>query len=361
MKKILLVDDSALMRSVVGDIINSDARFHVEDKARDGVEAMELLEKKQYDAVVLDANMPKLDGIGVLKRIRMEGIRARVLMCSTSTQEGSKLAMDALELGAIDFVHKPERASLCKGEAFSKFFLQTLAAVCAGKLPLNDHAILPDLTRNAGGSVSGVAASGGGKTGELTKGNRLVALAASTGGPKALQAVIPRLPKNLNAPVVLVQHMPSGFTASLAHYLDSMSVINVKEAEEGDILKAGTVYIAKGGLHLYVQLEHGQHIIHFKDGPTREGVKPCANYMYESLADSKYDEIVCVVLTGMGADGTEGIRNLKKKKKVHVISQNADTCIVYGMPRAVVSAGLSDEEEPLDQIAREIVLNIGVS
>ena len=201
------------MRSVVGDIINSDARFHVEDKARDGVEAMELLEKKQYDAVVLDANMPKLDGIGVLKRIRMEGIRARVLMCSTSTQEGSKLAMDALELGAIDFVHKPERASLCKGEAFSKFFLQTLAAVCAGKLPLTDHSILPDLTRNAGGSVSGVAASGGGKTGELTKGNRLVALAASTGGPKALQAVIPRLPKNLNAPVVLVQHMPSGFTA----------------------------------------------------------------------------------------------------------------------------------------------------
>ena len=354
MKKILLVDDSALMRSVVGDIINSDARFHVEDKARDGVEAMELLEKKQYDAVVLDANMPKMDGIGVLKRIRMEGIRTRVLMCSTSTQAGSKLAMDALELGAIDFVHRPERGSLCKQESFSKFFLQTLAAVCAGKLPVADSVTIQDAARHP---VRGDAEKGA----ELIKGNRLVALAASTGGPKALQAVIPRLPKNLNAPVVLVQHMPSGFTASLAHYLDSMSVIHVKEAEEGDILKAGTVYIAKGGLHMYILLEHGQHVIHFKDGPTREGVKPCANYMYESLADSKYDEIVCVVLTGMGADGTEGIRNLKKKKKVHVISQNADTCIVYGMPRAVVSAGLSDEEEPLDQIAREIVLNIGVS
>jgi len=155
--------------------------------------------------------------------------------------------------------------------------------------------------------------------------------------------------------------MPVGFTASLATRLDSLSEIHVKEAAEGDVLEAGTVYIAKGGIHMHIEKNSaGKSVIHFKDGPTREGVKPSANFMYESLETSPYDQVVCVVLTGMGADGTEGIKNLKAKKKVHVISQDEESCTVYGMPRAVAVAGLSDQVVTLDNVAQEIVMNVGV-
>ena len=175
-----------------------------------------------------------------------------------------------------------------------------------------------------------------------------------------MQAVIPKLPGNMKVPMVIVQHMPAGFTASLAERLDSLSQVSVKEAHEGDVLVPGTVYIAMGGKHLNVQTSAGKYTIHYTDEPPREGVKPCANYMYESLRDSKFDRIVCVVLTGMGADGTQGINNLKQSKKIHVIVQEASTCAVYGMPKSAVNAGLADQVVPLEQIAQEIITNVGV-
>ena len=199
------------------------------------------------------------------------------------------------------------------------------------------------------------------KKGVASSGKQIVAIASSTGGPKSLQSVIPRLPENLDAPVVLVQHMPTGFTKSMAERLDSLSSMHVKEAEEGEEVKKGWVYIAQGGKHLNVVEKQGKSMIHYTDEPSREGVKPCANYMYESLVQSKYDEVVCVVLTGMGADGTEGITNLKSKKKVHVISQDEQSCVVYGMPRSVKRAGLSDQVVALDQVAQEIILRVGVN
>jgi two-component system chemotaxis response regulator CheB len=155
--------------------------------------------------------------------------------------------------------------------------------------------------------------------------------------------------------------MPTGFTKSMAERLDSLSSVHVKEAEEGEELKKGWVYIAQGGKHLNVIEKQGRALIHYTDEPSREGVKPCANYMYESLVKSKFEEVVCVVLTGMGADGTEGITNLKSKKKVHVISQDEQSCIVYGMPRSVKRAGLSDQVVALDQVAQEIILRVGVN
>ena len=175
-----------------------------------------------------------------------------------------------------------------------------------------------------------------------------------------MQAVIPKLPAGLDAPVLLVQHMPKGFTASLADRLNELSQVTVREAKEGEELQKGTVYVAMGGMHMNVKNNMGKCTIHYSDEPTREGVKPCANYMYESLTDSRFDEVVCVVMTGMGADGTEGIKNLEAKKKVHVISQDQDTCVVYGMPKSVVNAGLSDQVVPLEQLAQEIALNVGV-
>ena len=198
------------------------------------------------------------------------------------------------------------------------------------------------------------------KTNVMYAGKKVVAIASSTGGPKALQNVIPNLPENLKAPVLIVQHMPAGFTEALAERLNNLSKLNVKEAQEGDILEDGQVYLARGGRHMKVVRQAGRHVIHYTDEPPREGVRPCANYMYETLADSTYDEVVCVVMTGMGADGTTGIKKLMESKKTTVISQSEETCTVYGMPRSVVNAGLSNQEVPLAQIANEIMKNVGV-
>ncbi|WP_292144240.1 protein-glutamate methylesterase/protein-glutamine glutaminase [Butyrivibrio sp.] len=356
MKKILIIDDSALMRTVLSDIINSDSRFQVVDKAKDGVEGLELLKKNSYDAVVLDINMPRMDGITLLKELHKNKIKAKIMMASTDTKEGAKVTMDALDLGALDFVHKPDRASECRGEDFTKHFIDTLAAVANSRAPMPVRSFSIEEAKESRKVVELVS-----KSASKITGNRIVAIASSTGGPRALQSVIPKLPKNLKTPVVLVQHMPEGFTASLAERLDSLSEVTVKEAAEGDVLAPGCVYISKGGKHMHIVKSGSKSVIHYVDGPTREGVRPCANFMYESLMDSDYDEICCVVLTGMGADGTEGIKNLKSKKKVHVIGQDESTCTVYGMPKALANAGLVDQVVKLENVAQEIIMNVGVN
>ena len=356
MKKILIIDDSALMRTVLSDIINSDSRFKVVDKAKDGVEGLDLLKKNTYDAVVLDINMPRMDGITLLRELQKNKIRAKIMMASTDTKEGAKVTMDALDLGALDFVHKPDRASECRGEDFTKHFINTLAAVAESRAPVAARAFSIEDAKESRKVVELVSRSASKITG-----SRIVAIASSTGGPRALQSVIPKLPKNLKTPVVLVQHMPEGFTASLAERLDSLSEVKVKEAAEGDVLQPGCVYISRGGKHMHIIKQGGKSVIHYMDGPTREGVRPCANFMYESLMDSDYDEICCVVLTGMGADGTEGIKNLKGKKKVYVIGQEESTCTVYGMPKAVATAGLVDQVVKLEDVAQEIILHVGVN
>ena len=192
-------------------------------------------------------------------------------------------------------------------------------------------------------------------------GRKVVAIASSTGGPKALQKLIPLLPSDLSAPVLIVQHMPAGFTEALAERLDTLSELSVKEAQEGDVLLPGNAYLARGGKHMNVVKSGAKHVIHYTDEPHREGVRPCANYMYESLADCGYDEVICAVLTGMGAEGTAGIKNLKEKKKVTVFAQNEETCAVYGMPRSIVLSGLTDNGLTLEQIAQEIIRNVGVN
>ena len=168
------------------------------------------------------------------------------------------------------------------------------------------------------------------------------------------------LPAKLDAGVVLVQHMPAGFTASLAARLNEMSDINVKEAADGDVIKKGWVYIAPGGKHIRIEKKGTDSVIKLSTEPPIEGLRPCANVMYESLTSSNYDEITCVVLTGMGADGTKGIKSLAKSKPVYVISQNAETCVVYGMPKSIAETGLVNEVVPLTQVAQTITKNVGV-
>ena len=191
---------------------------------------------------------------------------------------------------------------------------------------------------------------------------KLIALACSTGGPKSLQRVIPYLPKNLDAGMVLVQHMPKGFTQSLAIRLNEISKVTVKEAENGDVIQKGWVYIAPGGQHLKVVSKGSSYVIQLSDEPAIEGLRPCANIMYQSLKNCVVDELTCVVLTGMGADGTKGIKELSEaKKNIYVIAQDEDSSVVYGMPKAIAQTGLVDEVVTLNQVATAITKNVGVS
>ena len=356
-KKILVVDDSALMRRVLCDIIDSDERFQVVARATNGLEALDLLSRNQYDAVVLDVNMPKMNGLELLEELRKRKIPARVIMASTDTREGAKTTLDALELGALDFIHKPDSAVDCREDTLKDKLLRILDVAASSKLTEFESKEKEVDNKAAAAKISELAR----KFSARTTGSKIVALASSTGGPKALQSVVPRLPADLDAPMLIVQHMPKGFTASFAERLNDLSSVTVKEAAEGDELQPGTVYIAMGGMHMNVVTHpSGKYTIHYSDEPSREGVKPCANYMFESLADSRFDKIVCVVMTGMGADGTAGIKTLKAHKNVHVITQNQDTCTVYGMPKSAENAGLSDQVVPLNEIAQEIILNVGV-
>ena len=358
-KKVLVVDDSALMRRDACDIIKSDGRYDIPDLGHNGEDALKLARRNKYDAIVLDVNMPLMDGIEFLKQLKKEGLKERVMMFSTTTGEGTKQTIDALELGALDFIKKPDNFKDASGKEFTEEFLKKLAVVSGA----GDH-MAPE---KAGADIHPFSTAV--KTHNITlrpramvTGEKIVAIASSTGGPKALQFVIPLLPANLDAPVVLVQHMPAGFTKSLAERLNTLGKIAVKEAEDGDILEKGHVYIAPGGKHMKLAKAPGNRTrIFFSDEPAREGVKPAANYMYESLSDTSYAEVCCVVLTGMGADGTQGIVNLEKSKKLHIISQDEASCAVYGMPKAIALSGLVNEVLPLTKIADAITKEIGVT
>lgn len=380
-KKILVIDDSALMRRVISDIINGESDFEVVKIARNGLEGYEAIvsDPKLYDIIVTDINMPKMDGLELLERLSKDGIRATIIVASTLAKEGAEETIRALELGAFDFVTKPETGILGRDTTFRDSLIEKLRMATIAKRPAALFPARRVETGNRPRQTSPVKPAAVGTAGfqpqlQLvrpqvsqkviagdTRVNKLVALACSTGGPKSLQSVIPNLPANLDAPVLLVQHMPKGFTASLASRLDSISAIGVKEAEDGDILHKGMVYVAPGGKHMLVEKVSSEYRICIDDSPPVDALKPCANKMYESLTGLSVSEITCVVLTGMGADGTRGITSLAKQKKVHVIAQDEETSVVYGMPRAIYEAGMVDEVCPLQKIADAITKNVGVS
>ena len=376
-KNILVVDDSALMRRVICDIINSDSNFQAKDTCKDGLEAYERLKTTTYDGVVLDVNMPRMDGLQLLEKLQEDNIKANVIMVSTLTTKDAEVTILALERGAIDFVTKPTAIAEAKGEDFKKKVLEVLNAVLNSRQFTRPVRTTTSAARPARTARTTDAGSSALKPGaqdtvkpsvaanftrlKATGKNKLVALACSTGGPKALQSVIPFLPKDLDAPMVLVQHMPAGFTKSMADRLNEVSPIAVKEAEDGDKLEKGHIYVAPGGKHMeVVKCTDGSHKISLNNMPAIGGLRPCANITYDSLSKSGFDEIVCVVLTGMGADGTNGILSLGHHKPIHVISQSAETCIVYGMPKAIEESGVVDEVVPLEKVAETIVKNVGV-
>lgn len=260
-------------------------------------------------------------------------------------------AIKSLELGAFDFVTKPNNIIEAKGNQFKETLLRVVYAAVRITPAHSASRNLTVVEKKAGAIVNKHKAAGS---------NKIVAIASSTGGPKALQSVIPFLPAELLAPVVLVQHMPAGFTKSMAERLNELSQVQVKEASNGEVLKNGVVYIAPGGTHIAIKKSGASHVISFNDMPPISGLKPCANIMFDSLTSSNYDEVVCVVLTGMGADGTNGILSLGKSKPIYVIAQDEKSSVVYGMPRAIYEAGVVDEVVTLSDVAKAITKNVGV-
>ena len=339
---ILIVDDSALLRRVECDIINSDNKLQATDTCKDGLEALEKLRTQKYDAVILDINMPRMNGLEVLSHLQKESIKTPVVVVSTLTIEGADEAIKSLELGAFDFVTKPNNIIEAKGNQFKETLLRVVYAAVRITPAHSASRNLTVVEKKAGAIVNKHKAAGS---------NKIVAIASSTGGPKALQSVIPFLPAELLAPVVLVQHMPAGFTKSMAERLNELN---------GEVLKNGVVYIAPGGTHIAIKKSGASHVISFNDMPPISGLKPCANIMFDSLTSSNYDEVVCVVLTGMGADGTNGILSLGKSKPIYVIAQDEKSSVVYGMPRAIYEAGVVDEVVTLSDVAKAITKNVGV-
>ena len=360
--KILIIDDSALMRSIESDIIGKDNRFEVVETASDGVTGLDLLIRNNglYDLVLLDVNMPKMNGLEVLTRIQKYKLRCKVIMVSTLVKEGAHETILALEKGAVDFVLKPSAAKGQSRDEFEEKLILAMSAALGCDDGVEETYKKTELLKK---QILGVKESEKINPIRTSKGTDdvVVAIACSTGGPKTLKDIIPKLPADLNVPIVLVQHMPAGFTKSLADRLNELSEIEVSEAVDGEKLQKNHVYIAPGGKQLRILKElGGSHIFKLTDEAPRDGLRPCANIMYESLVEAGYNKILCVVLTGMGADGRAGIEKLSKTKETYTIAQDAETSIVYGMPRAIVSSGLADEVLSLNEIAGSIIKNVGV-
>ncbi len=369
-KNILIIDDSALMRRVLSDIINSDERFMVCDVAGNGLEAYDkiTLNPKRYDAVLLDINMPKMNGIEFMEEINRLNLKMTVIIVSTIAMEGAAETIRLLELGAFDFVTKPNSFSEAKENTFHERVLQCLACATglSDAMPRNKRTqelpLVSKPNKNETTPVHSLKETVTRKPHKAVGRNasKLIALACSTGGPKALQQVVPHLPKNMDAPMIIVQHMPAGFTATLAGRLNELSEVTVKEAVDGEELQKGTVYIAKGGYQLRVKKKGDGYVLCVTDEPARNALRPCADILFESLLESDYDDITCVVLTGMGRDGTVGIKQLNDKRNIYVIGQEASTCTVYGMPKSLCETGLADEMLPLEEVAGAIIKNVGV-
>jgi two-component system chemotaxis response regulator CheB len=358
-KKILVIDDSALMRRVLSDIINADDKLTVSDMACSGMQALEfLVQGKRYDIILVDIQMPKMDGIEFLKAMQRNEIDIPVLVVSSAIRDDPDKIMEALELGALDFVEKPAGTV---GKNYAEFHDSILAKVypaCGlGIYP----AVARNLKSNVGRGLQKNVPPAKKKTFSAVSGHKLAFIASSTGGPKALQSVVPLFPADFPYPLVVVQHMPAGFTKSLAERLDQLSNLRVKEAADGEILQRGVAYIAQGGKQCeLVQQSSEKYSLSVNDKPPRGGLRPCADIFLESLVDTSFEEIVCGVLTGMGSDATMGILQLKKHKKVKVAAQDEATCVVYGMPRAAYVAGVVDERVPLEKVAGTMLKQLGV-
>jgi len=351
--KVLVVDDSAFMRKAISMMLESDPEILVVGKATNGVEGVEMVKELKPDVVTLDIEMPRMDGLTALKQIMAEN-PTPVMMVSSLTTEGASATLDALSLGAVDFIPKQLSFVALDIIKIKDELLKKIKHIARNKprfyFAARHHPKAAEINRAVRREADGSPQSG--RTCRQRPG--IVAIGSSTGGPPALQAIIPRLPENLPAPIIVVQHMPPTFTKSLAERLDSLSAVQVKEAEHGETLHPGTVYIAPGDKHLTVRNMISSGRILLSDEPSSTLHRPAVDIMVKSIAEGYGSRVLGVILTGMGSDGLEGLRLVKAKGGL-VFAQDEASCVVYGMPRAVVENNLADKVVHIDHMANEIV------
>lgn len=344
--RVMVVDDSAFMRRVISDILNGSGDIEVVGTARNGAEALEKIKELAPDVVTLDVEMPVMDGITCLRK--MLSVRPiPVIMLSSVTREGADSTLNALEYGAVDFITKPTGLFKMSGEDKKK---EIIEKVKIAKI----SSINKRYTRNI---VHTKPKDDIIKSSNITK---LVAIGTSTGGPRALQEVICGISGNIPAAFLIVQHMPPGFTKSLADRLNGISELTVKEAEDGELLKAGYAYIAPGDYHMRVYAQQGGLVIKLTREPPVSGHRPSVNVMMDSLSETGLKDIIAVIMTGMGSDGSEGVKKLKSSNNGYVIAQDEKSCVVYGMPKSAVQTGAVDAVVPLKEITKEISRIVGV-
>jgi len=339
--RVLVVDDSAFMRKALAKMLESDPEIQVVGTARDGEDALQRVAELDPDLVTLDVEMPRMDGLEALRRIMATAPRP-VVMVSSLTEAGADVTLRALDEGALDYIPKGIGGNLLDIVQIENALCQKVKALARRQGRVRPHAEpapapsplprpAPEAPRRLGPA-------------------RYVAVGASTGGPPALQKFFAGLPPGFSAPVVVVQHMPKAFTGPFARRLDGVGPMAVKEAESGDRLEPGKAFVAPGGSHVVLQRRGPDLLLRVTDQPADTLHKPSVDVTFRSFAETVGRSTLAVILTGMGSDGLGGVRALKELG-AHAIAQEAASCVVYGMPRAVVEAGLADAVLPMEAIA----------
>jgi len=360
--KVLIVDDTVLYRKVIGDILKAEDGIEVVGTANNGKIAISRIKTLKPDLLTLDIEMPLCNGIEVLEYLRENRVDTNAIVLSSLTRKGGDMTMKALELGAFDFIPKPEGGSMAENQAFIK---QTLIPKI--KAYARHHSIRSVLSGRKKASTTPTSCPAESSVGtstpkirpvnvkKRTLPSKIIAIGISTGGPNALTRMLPMIQAPIGVPIVIVQHMPPLFTKSLASSLDGKCSLTVKEAEDGETLQNDVVYIAPGGKQMkIIEDASGRGRVKITDDAPENNCKPSADYLFRSVASLYKERVTALIMTGMGNDGTKGLR-LIKRHGAPVIAQDENSCVVYGMPKEAVNAGVVDISLPLDRIAAETV------
>jgi two-component system, chemotaxis family, protein-glutamate methylesterase/glutaminase len=346
--KVLIIDDSATVRKVIGNILENVADIKVTGAVENPIFALRRMEVNWPDVIVLDIEMPQMDGITFLKKLMSER-PTPVVMCSTLTETGSATAMKALALGALEVVHKPKARVKNHLESVSGDLINAIRSASKAnmkvvkRIPLESK---PKLTADA------IIPAGKGPVSQSTA-DKVVAIGTSTGGTQALEAVLTQLPRTAPG-IVVVQHMPEEFTRAFAERLNSVCQIKVKEASENDRILPGQVLIAPGGRHMLVNGRGSHARVSIKDGPPVSRHRPSVDVLFRSTAKSVGRNALGIIMTGMGDDGASGLKEMHDTG-ARTLGQNEATCVVYGMPAVAMKRGAVDKEVALEKISNEII------
>jgi two-component system chemotaxis response regulator CheB len=345
--RVLIVDDSTFMRKVLHEIISGDPQMEVAGQAKDGREAIAMADSLKPDVVTMDINMPRMDGLQATEHIMSQNPRP-IVVVSSESQEGAASTLCALELGAIEFVPKPSSGIDLDMKSVGDDLNRKLKMAAKVRVVRTAARVKPHL----GGTRHTSVHSSVSKEGGASSGNRfpVVVTAASTGGPAAIMRMAPAFPEDFPAAVLLVQHMPPAFTSQYAVQLAEVTDLEVKEAESNELLRPGVIYVCPGSHHLRVT---SQGRLSLDGGPRIGGYRPCADLAMESAAAFAGSMTVGVVLTGMGNDGSRGVKSIKAAGGV-VLAQDEATAVIFGMPAEAIKTGAVDRVLPLDQICAEI-------